>query len=226
MKAFSDKECKVLARENWVAIAAFALAALTFVSATAYAKFSIQTGKQSFHAAEHRSARSDQFTRQYLEDLSFLNANEPVFVRWKEAQWIGHIDEMNWVELLLDISAGVNTQQFQYRLGTVEAIEEFHGKRLSQTVFKQGVIEIEFQAKHGAAVFDFFGEVKARAPSAFNLYELNIARVDTRRSTSQELPRPESLLREGSTSEEQPFDFNGVSVSATLKWFQIELAAR
>jgi len=243
MKCFLDSQLNIFAQENRIALLFLGVAVLTGASAVAYASVQVETGRQAYQSVKNHSRQGAELTHKHLDDLAFLNTNEKLFVRWLDSGKIGQKDAMDWVELMLDVSGVVDAREFQYQLGPVEPIDTVHGRVVEYAAIHEGAIKLAFTATHGADVFRFFSEMRGRAPGAFKLQDLKIARIENKKisqavrykkvglnswrdssSPAGSLLETERLVDQ--VVQEIPAGFSGVKVNATLKWFQIELAAK
>jgi len=241
MKCFAGERLNVLGADNRIAIIVSALSVSASVCTVAYASYQFTLSKESYQMAKHSSLQNDRLAKNHIEDLTFLETNKELLERWLDSEKIGRIEEIAWVEVLLDVSVSVDTQEFKYKLRPLQSLDEWYGRAVAHVDLSEGVIELDFVASHGDIVFGFFRDIGQRAPGAFRVQELKVTRMNTTEgsdefgkvaivSTSEDGDSSVAVHSEISNSTDKllqqlPSGFGGVRVNATLRWFQIELAA-
>jgi len=239
MRGTSNRQLDILAAENRLAIVVLFVAIAMFVSAMAYASRQIDASRQSFHRADVRAQRGDELARKHINDVSFLNRNQRLFNEWLGSGIIGSVEEMDWVETLLEVSAGTGTTNFHYQLDAPESVSKLRGRLLQHVSVSRIEILLDFEVDHGADVFRFFNELDESAPGAYKLVQLTTERIETGKGQLQtrelvesttdtnQIPSADRSSPESGSPDSQPkIDplFGGVRVKATLSWFVIHPA--
>ena len=237
----SQRPDSMIVANRW-SVVVLAIAFVVFGVAVVYAKNKIGQSRETYLLAKTQAANSQELTRKHIEDQSFLKQNETDFLSWHASGKIGSVDEVDWVELLLDARTTIGAEEFQHSLGDVESIDTMHGLAVHHIAIRKQAIKLAFEASHGAQVFQFFDEIEENAPGYYMTNELSIERIEVKipKSSAQtsidvmkltdgtyspHMHTISSTAADGLATSNPGISsvFGGVKVTAILNVFQFEM---
>jgi hypothetical protein len=234
MSRFTASDTVWLGDVNRPAIAVSALCCAVFFGALIYAIKQIDSSTESYAQLRAKALSSKNQTINHYEELVFLSAHEASFNDWLNEGKIGPSDEMARVETLLKISAKVGARVFRYQITESRNLESLHGQVIQQITVSRSDIRVDFEADHGATVFEFFTEVQREATGIFAISAFSLERIESelpnRATQNSSTVAERGLLKkvEGgvipaeNTALFQESSFGGVKVKATLSWLTID----
>ena len=207
---------------NRLSIVVLTITFVVFGVAVVYANNQIGESRESYLLAKTRAENNQEFTRRHIDDQSFLKQNETDFLGWKASGKIGSVDEVDWVELLLNAGATIGAKEFQHSLGDVESMGNMYGLAVHHIAIRKQTINLAFEARHGALVFQFFDEIEENAPGYYMTNELSIERIEVKNPKSRAQTSTETSGLATSNPDISSV-FSGVKVTAILNVFQFEM---
>lgn len=194
------------------------------VAAVVFAMHQILHGKQTYRLAKASVSRVSVEVDRHIADLLYLQQNKEQFFEALAAGKIGRGEQIQWGEVLLDVSNRVGVSSFTYQLNESESLDSLHGIELRSASAQRVEINLAFDARHGPEVFEFFELLSQEAPGAYTLGQLLLRREETSvdaLSTQRValVPGDDSTVR---TLADEFGAYGGVGVKATLYWYQFE----
>ncbi len=191
------------------------------VATVVFASHQIAKSKQRYQLAKASVGRVSVEVDRHVGNLMYLRKNKELFFAAMAAGKIGRGEEIQWGEVLLDLSNRVGVTSFTYQMNDSEPLDSLHGVSPTSASVYRTEITLAFEAKHGAEVFKYFELLGQEAPGAYVMDQLRLHRVEPSDTVSTQ--RVALVTDDGSvgdTSVDEFATYGGVDVKATLYWYQ------